>query len=455
MKGVKSHRVYPIPVITPKGMAVLSLSLLVSIAGFLFDISLVLTTTAILMIFGFVIWEIYRERNLSNTALKMGEIWLKLPKELYSGTTDNISCKLSFEEEPKLAIVRVRIPHPTGIIAPRQQTSFKGFDLNRTIIITLPITPIRRGTLTWMTAYLRISAGMGYAEWEYALDFARVYTAKCYPAIASSISIWQKALVNSQIGPRISFNNYCYGREFEALRPYVQGDDPRSIDWKRSARGYGLLVRKYQPETHQRVIVAIDCSRKMSCRIGNREQIEYATDAAATLIQSARLAGDECGLFAFSHQLICQVSPGRSFNQFNILMETLCNLEIGQLEPDYQLLVDWTHMSPRRSLLVLITTATNPASIEELRLSLSPLTRKHLLLVCAIRDHDLDSIQSEPASDLQEAYIISAAVREMSKIEQSMKLLRHSGIMAIHCTAGSLAKALDDQYFSLKATGRL
>ena len=455
MRGVKFQSVYPIPVITPRGMALLSLAVLAPIAGFAFDLPLVVTIAVILMTFLSVAAQIYRERRLAREALEEGEFALELPKLLYSGVADKIICRLRFTPDSELELVRVRVPHPVGIVAPQQQTSFRGSGLTHVMSITLPITPTKRGPVEWKEAHLRLSAGLGLAEWEYALALDQVQAINCYPAIASSISAWNKTLVKQQTGPRLSLNGFCYGKEFDSLRPYVLGDDPRTIDWKRSARGFGLLVRKYRPETHQRVIVAIDCSRKMGCRIGNRSQIEYAADAAATLVHSAHLAGDECGLFAFSHQLLSQIPPERGSRQVNLIMERLCALEIGQLEPDYQLLADWTHMSPRRSLLVLITTATNPASIDGLRLSLAPLTRKHLPLVCAIRDHELDEMQAQAATDLEAAYVISAAVGETTKIADSLKLLSHSGIMTVHCTAGALAEKLESQYLALKISGRL
>src|SRR4029077_20649046 len=40
------------------------------------------------------------------------------------------------------------------------------------------------------------------------------------------------------------------GTEFESLREYFAGDDPRHVDWHASARRGRLIVRQHQTERH-------------------------------------------------------------------------------------------------------------------------------------------------------------------------------------------------------------
>ena len=46
--------------------------------------------------------------------------------------------------------------------------------------------------------------------------------------------------------------------EFESLREYRRGDDPRLIDWKATARRGDLIVRRMMPETRQDVALLLD-----------------------------------------------------------------------------------------------------------------------------------------------------------------------------------------------------
>jgi uncharacterized protein (DUF58 family) len=60
------------------------------------------------------------------------------------------------------------------------------------------------------------------------------------------------------------------GMEFESLRDYVPGDDPRRLDWAASARRARPVVRLHQHERHHTVVIALDASRLMAGRIGSR-----------------------------------------------------------------------------------------------------------------------------------------------------------------------------------------
>ena len=52
--------------------------------------------------------------------------------------------------------------------------------------------------------------------------------------------------------------------EFESLRDHVQGDDPRLVDWKAFAKRGKPIVRQFQEERGQEMILVVDCGRRMS-----------------------------------------------------------------------------------------------------------------------------------------------------------------------------------------------
>ena len=76
--------------------------------------------------------------------------------------------------------------------------------------------------------------------------------------------------------------------EFHGLREYVDGDEPRSIHWKASARSEQLLVKEHTTEGLRRCTVALDSSTN-----GYRdpEGFERAITVAASLVHSADRAG--------------------------------------------------------------------------------------------------------------------------------------------------------------------
>ncbi|MGI9644353.1 MAG: DUF58 domain-containing protein [Ilumatobacteraceae bacterium] len=76
--------------------------------------------------------------------------------------------------------------------------------------------------------------------------------------------------------------------EFHSLREYVQGDEPRSIHWKASARSEDLVVKEHTVEGLRRCTVVLDADRK-SYR--DDAGFERAITAAASLVHSADFAG--------------------------------------------------------------------------------------------------------------------------------------------------------------------
>jgi uncharacterized protein (DUF58 family) len=68
------------------------------------------------------------------------------------------------------------------------------------------------------------------------------------------------------------------GYEFAQLRGYVEGDDPRRIDWAASARVGGLQTRVFLDETALMLAAFADDSGSM--RLGRRRRLSDAADEA-------------------------------------------------------------------------------------------------------------------------------------------------------------------------------
>lgn len=58
------------------------------------------------------------------------------------------------------------------------------------------------------------------------------------------------------------------GTEFDSLRDYVRGDDPRDIDWRASARSRDLVVRTWRPERDRHIVVVLDAGRTGALLLG-------------------------------------------------------------------------------------------------------------------------------------------------------------------------------------------
>jgi len=76
--------------------------------------------------------------------------------------------------------------------------------------------------------------------------------------------------------------------EFHGLREYIDGDEPRSIDWKASARSENLLVKEHTVEGVRRCSVVFDASPDSYL---DAASFERAVTAAASLVHSSMQAG--------------------------------------------------------------------------------------------------------------------------------------------------------------------
>jgi uncharacterized protein (DUF58 family) len=85
------------------------------------------------------------------------------------------------------------------------------------------------------------------------------------------------------------------GLEFEEVRLYAAGDDPRSIDWRVTARRGRVHTKLYREERERPIWLLIDLDAGMF--FGSRAQLKsmVAVRAAALLAWVAAFAGDRVG----------------------------------------------------------------------------------------------------------------------------------------------------------------
>jgi len=100
------------------------------------------------------------------------------------------------------------------------------------------------------------------------------------------------------------------GVEFDEVRPYVPGDDIRTIDWKVTARTGEPYVKRYIEERQLTLMLMADVSRSQNFGSGARSKREAAAELCALLAFSAIRNDDKVGLTLF-HGGIEQYIPAR------------------------------------------------------------------------------------------------------------------------------------------------
>ncbi len=100
------------------------------------------------------------------------------------------------------------------------------------------------------------------------------------------------------------------GVEFDEVRPYVPGDEVRSIDWNVTARLGEPYVKRYVEERQLTLMLMADISASQDFGSADRSKREAAAELCALLAFSATFNDDKVGLTLF-HGGIEQYIPAR------------------------------------------------------------------------------------------------------------------------------------------------
>ncbi|MFN3189288.1 MAG: DUF58 domain-containing protein [Aureliella sp.] len=100
------------------------------------------------------------------------------------------------------------------------------------------------------------------------------------------------------------------GIEFDEVRPYVPGDEVRSIDWNVTARTGEPYVKRYIEERQLNVMLLADVSASQDFGSKDRSKREAAAELCALIAFSATFNDDKVGLTLF-HGEIEKYIPAR------------------------------------------------------------------------------------------------------------------------------------------------
>ena len=285
-------------------------------------------------------------------------------------------------------------------------------------------------------------------------------------------------------GPRRN-RQWGDGREFESLRDYVEGDDPRTIDWKASAKRRKYVVRNYEAERSQNIILAIDAGRHMRERLPpvragetgrvrnpgasgwrevapgdaqggplDRERMDYALGACMMLASRAQNFGDKIGVVVFDDR-IRHISPPRRADPPS-LARTLAEVKTRLVEPNYPLaLATLGRNFRKRSLVILFCDVIDGSVSRALVSSLARIGRAHLPLAIAIRNPALGAVAVRPVEIAADAYERAAAEEMVQARATTLQVMRQAGILVVDTPPGDTLVRTLDKYVEIKERGLL
>lgn len=99
------------------------------------------------------------------------------------------------------------------------------------------------------------------------------------------------------------------GMEFDESRPYQPGDDPRSIDWRVTARSTTAYTKLFREERERPVLVCVDLRANMHFATRGCFKSVNASRAAALLSWAAHHRGDRLGGIIFGDTTHRELKP--------------------------------------------------------------------------------------------------------------------------------------------------
>ncbi len=99
------------------------------------------------------------------------------------------------------------------------------------------------------------------------------------------------------------------GMEFDESRPYQPGDDPRSIDWRVTARSTTAYTKLFREERERPVLVVVDLRSSMHFATRGCFKSVNASRAAALLSWAAHHRGDRLGGLIFGDTTHRELKP--------------------------------------------------------------------------------------------------------------------------------------------------
>ena len=246
------------------------------------------------------------------------------------------------------------------------------------------------------------------------------------------------------------------GTEFESLREYLEGDSFRDIDWKATARRGRPIVRSFEAERSQTLVLAIDAGRLMTPRVGALTKLDRAVNAALLLAYLGIERGDLVGLLVFGRDVERYVAPRKGHRQFLAILEALYSVEGRVEEPDYERAMRFLAAKlPRRSLVAVFTDLVGAEPSRRFLSTLGAMATRHLPLVITQRDRAVEAVSRKDVRTEADAFESAVATSLLADKAAALRTLSARGSLALDVFPEELSVAAVNRYLEVKARGRL
>jgi uncharacterized protein (DUF58 family) len=257
--------------------------------------------------------------------------------------------------------------------------------------------------------------------------------------------------------------------EFMNLREYRKGDSVKAVDWRATGRRRKPIVREYQEEQDQQVLLLLDSGYRLhrletahgafaaSCVPGTPAaftQFDGALEAALLLSWVALKHSDAVALGCFGAEERW-LPPRKGMSALSGLIRSLYDVRSEPAPSSlFSALENALARLKRRTFIIMISNFREEDG-ESLSWILRRIRRRHLLLLVSLKEAEAETIARRRPAGGDEALETAAAFSYLAARRRLYKTWEHLGLLTLECSSRELSSALINRYLEVKRGGLL
>jgi uncharacterized protein (DUF58 family) len=327
-------------------------------------------------------------------------------------------------------------------------------------LLNIEVTPTARGLQRFDVGRVRLRSRLGLLDLDFRIGMSE--SRRVFPNFQEQARFaWLAGDRRVQSTGLKSVQRRGSGTDFDQLIEYQAGDPIRHIDWKATEKHDRPIVRKFQDERDQDVIILLDCGRRMRADdtqhgIG-ATHFDQCLNALMLLAFVALCHGDAVGAMTFGVADGAQkrFAPRKGKQTLNALMAALADVEATATFSDYEHIAAETLSQRRKRGLVVMITNSRNEDAPQLGAALALLRTRHIVILANLREEVVALIEEQALTNPESALECAAALEYAHARDRLLKRLANNGVRTIDCEPRRLGVELVNRYRALKRSGSI
>ena len=369
---------------------------------------------------------------------------LEASREGFVGSTVDVQFHFAQGVHPTASSVHLELEGPPTVGWP---TDVVATPADR--VVLAPLRLLRRGQAPLGRCWIQARGPLGLMAMDrvHALAHTLTVMPDLRPVHRAAVQFFSP---NARVGLKIE-RYLGDGSEFDAMREYAPGFDPRAISWRATARHRKLICHEFRAERNHDVVIAWDTGRLMSESMEDGTRLDTAISAGLVLAFAALRTGDRVGAFSFGARPGGFLAPSDGRSTFPALSKFAGTLDYGPEEANFTLGLSFLAERLRgRTLVVLLTDFVDTISADLMIENLAHLLRKHLVVFVSIQDPALSALADRPIErrhDLLEAFVAGEQIRDRNQV---LRRLSRRGAYCLDAPPDRIGPRLLGQYVTIR-----